>query len=268
MTHMKPSGPDDHMVCCYCQNPIKKSDILASSADTQKNEQTGNNLTDFDKINDTEDSTNEEPKAKAPRLDSGTVNSGNSIEHKDGGNITASKRQSCKKCTLSAGVIASNQDYSPQFCQSIDHYLEKQPEEYLEKFLLPEKDLKRFKVMDIVLPSSRKSCCFTKRYGHYMEGAGSMLQMVWGEEVNTSILKDDMIPEKAIEYMDDIKKLKLRYFTPREIANLMCFPKEFEFPNKLSRKQCYRVLGNSLNVHVVAVLIKLMTMNGVQQNDS
>jgi tRNA (cytosine38-C5)-methyltransferase len=54
--------------------------------------------------------------------------------------------------------------------------------------------------------------------------------------------------------------LKLRYFSPREVANLLCFPKdpEFQFPSEISRKQKYRLLGNSINVKVVACLMKFM----------
>lgn len=52
----------------------------------------------------------------------------------------------------------------------------------------------------------------------------------------------------------------LRYFTPREVANLMSFPKDFGFPDSVTKKQRYKLLGNSLNVKVVAYLIRLMTM--------
>ena len=50
--------------------------------------------------------------------------------------------------------------------------------------------------------------------------------------------------------------LGLRYFTPREIANLHSFPEHFEFPDSVSIKQCYACLGNSLSVLVVAELLE------------
>jgi len=38
----------------------------------------------------------------------------------------------------------------------------------------------------------------------------------------------------------------------------MGFPPAFSFPATVSRKQQYKLLGNSLNVHVVAALISYM----------
>lgn len=50
----------------------------------------------------------------------------------------------------------------------------------------------------------------------------------------------------------------LRYFTPREICRLMCFPEEFTFPEYITDKQKYRLLGNSINIYVVSRLIFLL----------
>jgi tRNA (cytosine38-C5)-methyltransferase len=55
-------------------------------------------------------------------------------------------------------------------------------------------------------------------------------------------------------------KLKLRYFTPREIANLHGFPSTFHFPPSFSLKQCFSLLGNSLNVVVVSELIDYLLL--------
>ena len=55
---------------------------------------------------------------------------------------------------------------------------------------------------------------------------------------------------------DQIKALRLRYFTPREIANLSSFPAEFSFPAKVTLKQRYALLGNSLSALVVADLLQ------------
>ncbi|KAL3841496.1 hypothetical protein ACJMK2_019632 [Sinanodonta woodiana] len=66
--------------------------------------------------------------------------------------------------------------YGP--CLQLVHFLETaNKREDFDKFRVPDKDLKRFILMDIVNPCSRKSICFTKRYGHFMEGAGSIIQM-------------------------------------------------------------------------------------------
>lgn len=54
------------------------------------------------------------------------------------------------------------------------------------------------------------------------------------------------------------KELKLRFFTPKEVARLMSFPEGFTFPESVNEKQQYKLLGNSINVSVVSELIKLM----------
>ncbi|EEB19817.1 Modification methylase HaeIII, putative [Pediculus humanus corporis] len=54
------------------------------------------------------------------------------------------------------------------------------------------------------------------------------------------------------------RKPPAMYFTPKEISKLMCFPDSLIFPNYFTKKQKYRLLGNSVNVHVVSILIKLL----------
>ena len=54
------------------------------------------------------------------------------------------------------------------------------------------------------------------------------------------------------------EKLKLRFFTPMEVARLMRFPKDFTFPTTISRKSQYKLLGNSINVTVVSEFIKVL----------
>ena len=58
-----------------------------------------------------------------------------------------------------------------------------------------------------------------------------------------------------------ISRLKLRYFTEGEVASIMGFSKDFSFPDELTLKQRYRVLGNSINVKVVAELIKYLLLD-------
>ncbi|XP_059150718.1 tRNA (cytosine(38)-C(5))-methyltransferase-like isoform X3 [Physella acuta] len=149
---------------------------------------------------------------------------------------------------------------------SLSDYTEEGSSDYFEEYLLSDKDLKLFVIMDIVYPALKKSICFTKRYGHYIEGAGSVLQMTSDVECvrAASRLKSQVVHNKTKDQMGEaeleiLRRLQLRYFTPREVANLLCFPPTFDFPPGLTRIQKYRVLGNSLNVHVVAKLVQLMT---------
>lgn len=64
--------------------------------------------------------------------------------------------------------------------------------------------------------------------------------------------------EQAAENLDLKKSLKLRFFSPAEVARLMSFPTDFTFPNSVNEKQQYKLLGNSVNVAVVSELIKLL----------
>ncbi|KAK0143291.1 tRNA (cytosine(38)-C(5))-methyltransferase [Merluccius polli] len=135
-------------------------------------------------------------------------------------------------------------------------------EQEVSHYLLPPKTLLRYALlMDIVTPTCRRSVCFTKGYGHYVEGTGSVLQSCVEAEMH-SVFRGlaELSPgeQEQEEKLRRLRTLRLRYFTPREIANLMGFPSSLAFPEGISTKQRYRVLGNSLNVRVVATLIQLM----------
>ncbi|XP_052204548.1 tRNA (cytosine(38)-C(5))-methyltransferase 2 [Diospyros lotus] len=97
--------------------------------------------------------------------------------------------------------------------------------------------------MDIVYPDSRRCCCFTKSYYRYVKGTGSLLAT---------------IQPKTEDKASSLKEQGLRYFTPREVANLHSFPKDFSFPQHISLRQCYALLGNSLSAAVVAPLLRYL----------
>ena len=113
--------------------------------------------------------------------------------------------------------------------------------------------------MDIVQPNSNHSCCFTKAYGNYALGTGSILQHSLSvDDLSVAFEEYSKLQgeaDRTEEAVECLRRLNLRYFSPKEVANLMCFPEKFSFPPSLSRNQCYKVMGNSLNVHVVAVLM-------------
>ncbi|XP_053661421.1 tRNA (cytosine(38)-C(5))-methyltransferase [Anopheles marshallii] len=115
--------------------------------------------------------------------------------------------------------------------------------------------LKHLPLMDVCTPESTNSMCFTKAYTHYAEGTGSVFCPLPKEEF-------DKIYSSAMNADDDDRKLALlqelrvRYFTPKEVARLMSFPNHFTFPDNVTNKQRYRTLGNSINVLVVGVLLQ------------
>ncbi|XP_059771256.1 tRNA (cytosine(38)-C(5))-methyltransferase isoform X4 [Balaenoptera ricei] len=127
----------------------------------------------------------------------------------------------------------------------------------MNSYFLPPKSLLRYALLlDIVKPTSRRSTCFTKGYGRYMEGTGSVLQAA--EDVQIETIYKSLTNLSQEEKITRLLMLQLRFFTPKEIANLLGFPPEFGFPEKTTVKQRYRLLGNSLNVQVVAQLIKIL----------
>lgn len=156
--------------------------------------------------------------------------------------------------------------------EPVSNYLESDIDE--DSYLLTDKVLvKNVQVFDIVKKSSRRSCCFTKGYYHYAQGTGSILQM--NEELDvikhlgfitlflnahsqTAAVIQEAEKYKGVDeekQLQLLRSLKLRYFTPREVSNLMGFPKHFGFPETSSVKQKYRTLGNSINVKLVSQLM-------------
>ena len=72
---------------------------------------------------------------------------------------------------------------------------------------------------------------------------------------------DDLYPINRD--LSHLETLHLRYFTPREVANLLGFPPQFSFPDTLTNRQRYALLGNSLSVIVVAKLVQhVLTHSG------
>lgn len=95
----------------------------------------------------------------------------------------------------------------------LEHDEETSQKERLKAFLVPEATVTNQGVLfDVVKPADRRSCCFTKAYGRYVEGTGSVLQT------------------NANARDGDVHDMRLRYLTPREIARLHCFPDDYGFP--------------------------------------
>jgi tRNA (cytosine38-C5)-methyltransferase len=147
-------------------------------------------------------------------------------------------------------------------CYSLNHILEtnKSPE-YFKQFCVPDRVLGKYAwLLDIVGPHSTRSCCFTKAYGHYVEGTGSVLSPSSPDAIANAFGQTHSHSVGDSDRLELLRGLGMRYFTHHEIARLMCFPDQaFSLPSDVTMKQSYRILGNSLNVHVVALLILLMT---------
>ncbi|KAI9592523.1 S-adenosyl-L-methionine-dependent methyltransferase [Syncephalis fuscata] len=137
--------------------------------------------------------------------------------------------------------------------------------------------LKHGRQFDIIKLDSRRSCCFTKGYGHHVRGTGSILQtnqqadttdtfnQAWAPSGTSGHNNDNESTNETESTVNIslIESLGLRYFTEREIARLMGFPETFAFPESVTRRQRYRALGNSLNVKVVAALISHLVASSI-----
>eukprot|EP00088_Acartia_fossae_P021717 TRINITY_DN23084_c0_g1_i2.p1 TRINITY_DN23084_c0_g1~~TRINITY_DN23084_c0_g1_i2.p1 ORF type:complete len:346 (-),score=11.43 TRINITY_DN23084_c0_g1_i2:42-1079(-) len=129
-----------------------------------------------------------------------------------------------------------------------------------EEYLLSDKILLKYnKILDIVTSGSERSCCFTKAYGQYFEGTGSVLQQCG--DLDAAYARIQPLENEDNEILETLASLKLRLFTGLEIAKLLGFPASFDFPEESSRKQQYRTLGNSLNVNVVAILVHFLILS-------
>lgn len=133
---------------------------------------------------------------------------------------------------------------------STDAYGEKNDDENgldvssLDQYLVPLSLIERWgSAMDIVYPDSKRCCCFTKSYYRYVKGTGSLLATVQPKKKGKSF---------------PLKEQCLRFFTPREVANLHSYPEDFHFPQPISLRQRYALLGNSLSIAVVAPLLQYL----------
>ncbi|VEN60103.1 unnamed protein product [Callosobruchus maculatus] len=127
-----------------------------------------------------------------------------------------------------------------------------------EKFYLSDSILEKYcNIFDICYKHSKRSCCFTKAYGRFIEGTGSIFTDRTEEEVEKVYLEVNQLTDPVTK-VKLLRSLGLRFFTPKEVCRLMSFPDSFSFPNHISDKKKYMVLGNSINVKVVSELIKLL----------
>lgn len=95
--------------------------------------------------------------------------------------------------------------------------------------------------IDIVNPNSKFSCCFTKAYNKYHGG----ISILW--EIGTGSILQTKYPFQQSPISRDVnnlKQLSLRYFSPKEISRLFGFPEDFSFPDSLTDRQQYALIGN------------------------
>lgn len=101
-------------------------------------------------------------------------------------------------------------------------------------FLVPDRILQKSgSNLDIVSPDDKFSCCFTKSYRKYHTGTGSLLQTV--EPYQKAPI------ERSIE---NLRSLRLRYFSGMEMKRIHGFPESFTFPEEMNENQRVKLVGN------------------------
>lgn len=120
--------------------------------------------------------------------------------------------------------------------------------------------------LDMVGPESTRVNCITKAYSHFLKGSGSVLATDQSHLIPTILArfpagekpKESGNEEELLEFLG---QLKLRFLSPGEVATLHSFPISqslFSFPETVSLRQRYQLLGNSLSVAVVADLLSYL----------
>ncbi|KAF9448849.1 S-adenosyl-L-methionine-dependent methyltransferase [Macrolepiota fuliginosa MF-IS2] len=150
---------------------------------------------------------------------------------------------------------------------SLSSYLDSSDE--TSDYSIPDKILFKWgRLFDVMFPSSRRSCCFTRGYTQLVQGAGSILQM--NEELDTTSVFNEFAAARpdgpdAVRILDP---LQLRYFSPGELLRIFGFNPpvnsaevpRFRWPDTkaVTVRSQYKLIGNSVNVTVLQVLIEYL----------
>lgn len=118
---------------------------------------------------------------------------------------------------------------------------------------------------DVVTLRSTETTTFTKGYGKHAGRAGPVLLLTDDGERRVSEENLGRFPSGLALGPEG---REVRWFSDREMLRLHGFPEEFDFPASLTlRKRC-ALIGNSVNVEVVALLLRWMLFEGSAQEES
>lgn len=104
--------------------------------------------------------------------------------------------------------------------------------------------------LSYVGPDDARTFCFTGHYGKVMhKSSGSLLYLPSDEAAEAKPLDRDALPQ-AFE--------AVRFFSPREILNILGFPSWFVVPRDMALAHRYKSVGNSIAVTVAARLLEAL----------
>lgn len=127
-------------------------------------------------------------------------------------------------------LCASKKPLNPIKTNFLKRELKEFLTEPIEPFLLPKDKLEKFKDGFRILDKDDNlayTTCFTSSYSKSLMHSGAYLTCRDG----------------------------VRFFEPKEIANLMGFGDDFDFPKDIGRRNCYKLVGNSLSVYALKVIL-------------
>jgi tRNA (cytosine38-C5)-methyltransferase len=113
--------------------------------------------------------------------------------------------------------------------------------------------------MSVVGAHDQATCCFTRGYGQVLHMSSGSLYL------------DDCAAPLAVEKLDrsDMTRYggRLRFFHSRELLRIFGFPDTYVFPRDMSMRSRYKLVGNSVNVVVVAHVLRRLLHLGEHAND-
>lgn len=115
---------------------------------------------------------------------------------------------------------------------------------------------------DVVTTRSTETTTFTKGYGKHAGRAGPVVLLSDDGERRASEEELGRFPS-GLDLGPDGREV--RWFSEREMLRIHGFPETFDFPEGLTQRQRCALIGNSVNVEVVALLLRWMLFKGNAQ---
>lgn len=132
-----------------------------------------------------------------------------------------------------------------------DYIMKQESTDTWQSVILQDSIFEREWVTDlgIVTPRDTITHCFTAAYARQLHKATGSVLLMDGHDQNLS--------EIDRSNMQQYKK-RIRRFLPCELLRLFGFPDYFKFPKNMSLEQQYKLIGNSVNVNVVAYVAGIL----------